>query len=158
MTEPGAVSAADAFWRTGKMTGACLCGAVRIGVDGAYMGAVGVCHCGRCQRSAGVVWGAFAARSAAVTVTGQVARYASTAFSERAFCPVCGSNLWLRDTEDDADYELMPALFPEAAAFPLISEIYTDRRPAYVPLSGNHVTKTRAEWEAENRHVEGNMP
>jgi hypothetical protein len=90
---------------------------------------------------------------------GEGARYASTPFAERAFCPVCGSNLWLRNTDDPAaEYELMPALFPEAAEFPLISEIYSDRRPAYVPLTGDHRTKTRAEWEAENRHVEGDMP
>lgn len=104
------------------------------------------------------MWAAFMAKASAVTVSGDVARYASTAFSERAFCPVCGSNLWLRDVEDGADFEFMPALFPEAADFPLISEIYSDRRPAYVPLTGNHATRTRAEWEADNRHVEGDAP
>jgi hypothetical protein len=149
----------DAYRRTGQMTGHCLCGAVTLSIDGNYIAAVGACHCSRCQRSAGVMWAAFEAEAEAVTVTGDVARYASTPFSERAFCPVCGSNLWLRNTDDPAAaYEFMPALFPEAAAFPLISEIYVDCRPAYVPLSGEHRTKTRAAWEAENRHIEGDMP
>jgi hypothetical protein len=148
----------DAYRRTGKLSGRCLCGAVQIAIDGGYVAAVGACHCSLCQRSAGVLWAAFMADADAVTVTGQVATYASTPFAERAFCPVCGSNLWLRDSDDPmAAYELMPALFPEAADFPLISEIYTDCRPAYVPLKGDHRTKTRAEWEAENRHVEGEM-
>ncbi|WJY22504.1 GFA family protein [Fontisubflavum oceani] len=152
-------SLADQYRRRGQLQGACLCGAVQISIDGDYVAAVGACHCSRCQRSAGVLWGAFVGSAPAVTVTGEVARYASTEFSERAFCPICGSNLWLRDSDNDAaDYEFMPALFPEAAAFPLISEIYTDCRPAYVPLSGSHATKTRAEWEADNRHVEGDMP
>jgi hypothetical protein len=102
------------------------------------------------------MWAAFMADADAVTVTGTWRPMPPRPFSERAFCPVCGSNLWLRDTDDPmAAYELMPALFPEAAEFPLISEIYTDCRPAYVPLSGEHRTKTRAEWEAENRHIEG---
>lgn len=149
----------EPYRRTGRMTGRCLCGAVEIAVDGNYIAAVSACHCSRCQRSAGVMWAAFMADGDAVTVTGEVARFRSTEFSERAFCPVCGSNLWLRDTDpDDAPYELMPALFPEAAEFPLISEIYTDCRPAYVPLSGDHKTKTRAEWEADNRHIEGDRP
>ncbi|MHA7887557.1 GFA family protein [Roseicyclus sp.] len=153
------MSIADQYRRTGRLDGACLCGAVRIGVDGAHVAAVGVCHCSMCQRSSGLVWGAFEASADAVTVEGAVARYASSPFSERAFCPVCGSNLWLRNTDrDDADYELMPALFPAAAAFPLISEIYTDRAPAYVPLSGDHRRATRAEYEAKNLHLEGDMP
>jgi hypothetical protein len=148
----------DAYRRTGQLSGRCLCGAVSLAIDGGYVAAVGACHCSKCQRSAGVMWAAFMADADAVTVTGKVATYASTPFAERTFCPVCGSNLWLRDGDDPkAAYELMPALFPEASAFPLISEIYTDCRPAYVPLTGDHRTKTRAEWEADNRHVEGEM-
>lgn len=153
------MSIADPFRLTGRLTGACLCGAVEITVDGDFIAAVGACHCSNCQRSAGVMWAAFEASANAVSVDGDVTRYHATTFSERAFCPVCGSNLWLRDRDDpDAAYELMPALFPEAAGFPLISEIYTDCRPAYVPIAGDHARKTRAQWEAENRHVEGDRP
>jgi hypothetical protein len=149
----------DAYRRSGQLSGSCLCGAVRLEIDGGFVAAVGACHCSICQRSAGVMWAAFMADADAVTATGEVTTYASTPFAERAFCPVCGSNLWLRDSDDPkAAYEFMPALFPEAAEFPLISEIYTDCRPAYVPLKGDHRTKTRAQWEAENRHVEGETP
>jgi hypothetical protein len=149
----------DAYRSTGRLEGACLCGSVKIRVDGAYVAAVGVCHCSMCQRSSGLAWGAFEAAADAVMVDGTVARYASTPFSERVFCPLCGSNLWLRNTDsDDAAYELMPGLFPAAAAFPLISEIYTDRAPAYVPLSGDHRRATRAEYELNNLHLEGDMP
>ncbi|MFW5655845.1 MAG: GFA family protein [Roseicyclus sp.] len=147
------------YRRTGRLDGRCLCGSVTIRVDGDHVAAVGVCHCTLCQRSSGLLWGAFEASAEAVTVTGEVTRHASTSFSERAFCPRCGSNLWLRDIGDDAaPYELMPALFPEAADFPLVSEIYIDRRPAYVPLTGDHRTATRAQWEAKNRHVKGDLP
>ena len=41
-----------------------------------------------------------------------VARFRSSGFAERAFCPVCGSHLWMRNTGADAEaYELMPGLF-----------------------------------------------
>ncbi len=147
------------YRRTGRLEGRCLCGAVEVRVDGDYLAAVGICHCGICQRWNGLVWGAFEAAAGAVTVTGDVATYASTSFAERAFCPACGTHLWLRNTDsDDADYELMPALFAEAAEFPLISEIYTDCAPANAPLTGDHRRATRAEYEAKNAHVEGDLP
>ncbi|MEM9797687.1 MAG: GFA family protein [Pseudomonadota bacterium] len=149
----------DQYRAEGRLDGRCLCGAVRIRVDGKHIAAVGMCHCGKCQLSNGVAWAAFEAEADAVTWTGDVARYASTPFAERAFCPVCGSNLWLRNTDsDDAAYELMPGLFPAAAGFPLISEIYIDCAPAYAAMSGDHRTKTRAEYEANNAHVEGDDP
>ena len=153
------MSVADAYRSTGRLEGACLCGAVRITVDGPHVAAVGICHCSLCQRSSGLVWGAFEASADAVTVSGAVARYASTHFSERAFCPVCGSNLWLRNTDPaDAEYELMPALFPAARDFPLISEVYSDRAPAYARLTGDHRRVTRADYEANQPHIEGDQP
>jgi hypothetical protein len=39
--------------QTGRLSGACLCGAVHIAIDGHYVAAVGACHCSMCQRSAG---------------------------------------------------------------------------------------------------------
>ena len=152
-------SRADAHWRTGALDGRCLCGAVSVRVAGRHREGVGVCHCRLCQRWSGMAWGAFEAAPEAVTVAGAVATYASTPFSERAFCPRCGAHLWLRDTDDnEAPFELMPGLFDGAAGFPLISEIYADRAPAYAPLAGEHRRETRAAYEAQNRHIEGDLP
>lgn len=152
-------SIVDPYRKTGDLTGRCLCGAVTIEVSGDYVAAIGACHCLMCQRWNGILYAAFSASADAVTVTGPVTRYPSSHFSERAFCTTCGSHLWLRDTnEDDTDYELMPGMFEKAAEFPLISEIYIDRAPAYVPLKGEHVRHTRAEYEAKNLFVEGDNP
>lgn len=149
----------DAYRTSGRLEGACLCGSVKILIDGAYVAAIGACHCSMCQRWNGVLHSSFDAEPRAVTVTGEVARHASSGFAERAFCPLCGSHLWMRDTnESDGNYELMPGLFPAARDFPLISEIYTDRAPAYLALSGDHRRATRAEYEAKNPHLEGDMP
>jgi hypothetical protein len=64
----------------------------------------------------------------------------------------------MRDTKTaDADYDLMPGLFDEARAWPLRSEIYTDRALASLRLEGDHRRATRAEWEARNDHLEGDM-
>ena len=139
--------------------GHCLCGAVTITLDGEYDKTVGACHCRMCQRSSGGLFLAFDAQPNAVTVTGDVTRYASSEFAERAFCPQCGSPVWLRDTDrDDAIYELMPGLFDEARDWPLRSEIYIDRAMISARLAGNHRRSTRAEYEAGNPFVEGDNP
>ncbi|WP_299970059.1 GFA family protein [uncultured Roseobacter sp.] len=136
-----------------ELTGACLCGAVRITVAGAYDPRPGACHCRMCQRWSGGLFLCFEAQPEAVTVTGEVARFRSSAFAERAFCPACGSHLWMRDGE--GAYDLMPGLFDEMRSAPLRSEIYVDQAMAAVQLKGDHPTATRAVYEAKNNFVEG---
>jgi len=142
------------------ITGHCLCGAVSITVAGEHDPRVGACHCRMCQRWSGGLFVCFTAAASAVTVTGEVARYRSSAFAERAFCPRCGSHLWFNDVEEGKEpesYALMPGLFNAALAWPLRSEIYIDRAMASLRLSGEHRRKTRAQYEAENAFVDGDM-
>ena len=136
---------------TVAVEGRCLCGAVTIRV-GAHRPEVGACHCTMCRRWTGGAYFMFTAEPEAVTVAGAVTRYRSSSFAERAFCPVCGSPLWLRD--DDGPYELMPGLFEAARDFPLVSEAYVDRRLAAIRLEGDHRRATRAEYEAKHPFVE----
>ena len=141
---------------TDRLTGNCLCGAVQITVDGAHVPQPGICHCRMCQRWSGGVFMCFEASGSAVTVSGTVTRYASSSFAERAFCPTCGSHLWMRDTVDANDsYELMPGLFDAASNWPLRSEIYTDAALAAAQIAGDHPRATQAQYEAKNRFVEG---
>jgi hypothetical protein len=136
------------------LTGHCLCGAVTVTVAGAHVPRPGACHCRMCQRWSGGIFMCFEAAADAVTVTGEVARYASSAFAERAFCPRCGSHLWMRDTDKaDGTYELMPGLFDAARSWPIRSEIYTDT--AIARLHGDHPTATGAQYEAKNKFVKG---
>ena len=142
------------------MTGHCLCGAVTITVQGDHDPRVGACHCRMCQRWSGGLFLCFTAEASAVTITGEVTRYRSSAFAERAFCPRCGSHLWFNDVPaggEPESYELMPGLFDAARDWPLRSEVYADRAMASVPLSGEHRRKTRAEYEAGNPFVEGDV-
>jgi len=91
----------------------------------------------------------------ALTFTGEVATYASSAFASRAWCQHCGTHLWIRDT--GKDFELMPGLFDDAADLPLDREIYADRAFACVTLAGDHPRVSRAEYEQDQLHVE-DMP
>ena len=138
--------------------GHCLCGAVSVRVTG-HGGFTGACHCRMCQRWSGALFVSFNAPADAVTVTGEVTRYQSAPFAERAFCPRCGSHLWMRNTAaDDSSYDLMPGLFDAARDIPLQSEIYTDRALPGLSLAGDHRRATRAQYEARNPHLEGDMP
>lgn len=148
----------DDYRREGRLDGRCLCGDVRVTIDGRYVAAVGACHCAMCRRWAGTVFAGFDADADAVTVEGRPAAYRSSSFAERAFCPRCGSHLWFRVDGADSPYEFAPGVFPAAADFPLISEIFIDTAPAHARLRGDHRTATRAEWEAKNEHVEGDDP
>ena len=145
---------------TSAITGHCLCGAVSIVVAGHHDPRVGACHCRMCQRWSGGLFLCFTADASAVTITGEVTRYHSSTFAERAFCARCGSHLWFNDVEEGGEpksYELMPGLFDAARPWSLRSEIYVDRAMASVRLLGDHRRKSRAEYEAENRFIEGDI-
>ena len=143
-----------------SMTGRCLGGAVEITVAGAHDPRVGACHCRMCQRWSGGLFLCFTAEASAVEVAGPVVRYRSSSFAERAFCPTCGSHLWFNDVDEDgtpSSFELMPGLFEEALKWPLRSEIYVDRAMASLRLQGDHVRKSRAEYDAGTPFVAGDM-
>lgn len=142
---------------TGVMEGHCLCGAVTLRVK-RHGGFTGVCHCRMCQRWTGGLYISVPVEAADVTISGPVARYRSSEFAERAFCSVCGSHLWYREQSDDAYYGLMPGLFDAAREIPLKSEIYVDRALPGLALPGDHRRATRAEYEAKNLHLEGDLP
>ena len=142
------------------ITGRCLCGAVTVTVAGKHDPRVGACHCRMCQRWSGGLFLCFEADASSVTITGEVTRYRSSAFAERAFCPRCGSHLWFNDVASGGEprsYELMPGLFDAARTWPLRSEIYVDRAMTSVHLLGDHRRKSRAEYEAENPFIAGDM-
>ena len=142
---------------TEQVTGHCLCGGVTIRVSKSDR-TLGACHCRMCQRWSGALFVCFAASPEAVTIEGEVVQYASSHFAERAFCPICGSHLWMRDTDHkDARYDLIPGLFDAALDWPLRSEIYADRAPDGVSLAGDHARISQKQYEAEHPHLNGEV-
>lgn len=128
--------------------GKCLCGRVEVPVAGGA-GWIGVCHCSLCRRWSGGLWAGFPAAADAVSVSGPVKTYASSALAERAFCAECGTQLWMRDLKDEADFDLMPGIFEDAAIWPLKNEIYVDEAYAAFALNGSHVRATAAEYRSK---------
>lgn len=132
--------------------GHCLCGSVRLRVDG-HAAAVSVCHCSMCRRWSGLALAVFVARAGTVDVQGPVKVCRASSFAERAWCDCCGTHLWIRD--DGGDYDLMPGLFDAARDFALVREVYADRAFAAARFDGAHARVTAAQYEATHAFVEG---
>jgi hypothetical protein len=86
---------------TETVTGGCQCGATRYVAEidsfAAYL-----CHCRMCQRATGGVAAAlFGLPRAAVTWSGEPARYRSSPIAQRGFCPHCGTPLTFEADGDD---------------------------------------------------------
>lgn len=132
------------------LTGRCLCGAVTLTVRPANCD-IEVCHCTMCQRwGGGPLFCLHALPDDAISVTGEgnVRRFPSSDWAERAFCGTCGSNLW---------YRLVPAgvrtiaagLFDLPESFAVTQQIFIEERPEWARLAANTVKKTGAEVFAE---------
>jgi hypothetical protein len=83
-------------------TGGCLCGAVRYGIHGTLRGVI-ACHCSQCRRTSGHYAAMTNAPSADITLTSSASLrwYRSSDTAERAFCAVCGGNLFWRQIGSD---------------------------------------------------------
>jgi hypothetical protein len=75
--------------------GSCLCGAVRIEVEGP-LPAPDACHCLNCRRQSGHYWASTDVPRSALTVSGEdnVRWYPSSEHVRRGFCGTCGSVLF----------------------------------------------------------------
>jgi hypothetical protein len=86
------------------------------------------CHCRMCRRAAGapVVARLTVADSAFAWIKGRPAVYRSSAEAERLFCPICGTQLALRDEPDWLDVTL--ASLDDPAAISPSYHIWTASR------------------------------
>ena len=78
-----------------KVTGGCLCGAVRYEIEGGLREVIG-CHCGQCQRTHGnfAAYTATAVERLVFLEQRGLAWYQSSDTARRGFCRECGSSLF----------------------------------------------------------------
>lgn len=123
-----------------RMTGGCLCGAVRFEA-GRVPEAIGVCHCAQCRRWASGPY--FAARAEEVSFTGEesLGHYRSSDWAERGFCTTCGSSLFYHML-DEAHYMMAVGAFDDPSRFRLAQEVFIDEKPAFYAFAGESETST----------------
>ena len=108
-----------------KVTGGCLCGAVRIVASG-RPDRVGICHCLECRKHHGALFHASAIfPETAVSVTGETRAYVG-----RHFCPTCGSPVFARSGDE---VEVHLGTLDEPDRFVPTYELWTIRRERWLP-------------------------
>ena len=116
--------------------GSCLCGGIRYEVTG-DLEEMHHCHCSRCRKAHGAAFSTFAqAASAGLTVGGeeQLRRYRSSKQVERAFCGVCGSQLFFRfDGLPDSVWVAVATLDDEPALAPQ-AHIFVGSKASWHPI------------------------
>ena len=126
-----------------KRTGKCLCGAVRFVAEEVET-EFNACHCDMCQRwSSGPF---FSTTVGKVSFTGEenLSRFQSSAWAERGFCRVCGSNLFFKVLKL-AEYEMCIGAFDDRSNLIMTREIFVDRKPDGYALAGEHPRLTEKE-------------
>lgn len=84
---------------TSKVTGGCLCGAVRFEIHGQPRPPI-ACHCSQCRKTSGhfAVFAAVPSDDVRLVEQGGLEWFRSSEIAERGFCRRCGSSLfWKRD-------------------------------------------------------------
>ena len=108
-----------------KVTGGCLCGALRFTAIGAPY-RVGLCHCMDCRKNHGALFHASAIfPEAAVTLTGEARHY-----RDRSFCPTCGSPVYAH-IGDEIGISL--GCMDEPSVFRPTYQLWTIRRESWLP-------------------------
>ncbi|WP_020591602.1 GFA family protein [Kiloniella laminariae] len=130
--------------KVAKMTGKCLCGAVKFTASEVTTGH-GACHCSTCRK-----WGggpALATDVGSIQFEGQdnISVYGSSDWAERGFCKTCGTHLFYRLKEGGMNVVWVGA-FDQQEAFTLAAEIYIDRKPKSYDFAGDHPRLTEAEF------------
>jgi hypothetical protein len=119
-------------WRRGTMLkGHCLCGRVRVEVDGTGTPPT-VCHCGMCRRWHGALGAYTSAPLGTWRVQGSehVRWFGSSPNAERGFCDVCGSKLfWRRKGSASLDPAL--GLFDRPTGLSLGAHIWVAHKGGY---------------------------
>ncbi len=103
-----------------------------------------------CRRWGGAFYSALSATSFDIEGEDSVRAYRSSDWAERAFCRICGSNLWFRFLPT-GNRSFLAGLFSDADAFPTEREIFVDEKAAWCDMSGDHPKLTGEETIAEAR-------
>jgi len=115
--------------------GHCLCGAVRIEIDGAPV-RMAQCHCKDCQRALGTGHVSNAIFNAAdVKISGETKGYTMTADSGNAytrhFCPTCGGRMFATHTGRPGMVIVPVGMLDDSSWFAPQVVLYTRSRPVW---------------------------
>ena len=120
-----------------------MCGAVEFSAT-AREPKVAACHCGMCRRWSSGPY--FEVSCDKVSFQGQenIATFRSSDWAERAFCKICGSNLYYH-LIDTAEFQMAAGLFDDQSDLRLSLQVFIDEKPPFYTLADKTDTMTAAE-------------
>ena len=123
---------------TRRLTGGCLCGALRYEAKGPPLYA-GYCCCADCRKASGSGYIGFLGYAAdAVRFTGEARQYVSPSArggeAVRNFCPTCGGLVFGGVVGQDASHTLYAGSLDDPSAFHPTMAIFTRDRPPWAVL------------------------
>lgn len=143
----------EAMEKKVRVTGGCLCGAVRYEVSGP-MRPVLACHCEQCRRTSGHFTAATAAHPADLRLAkSETLRwYRSSPEARRGFCGECGGNLFW-EPEDRRHISIMAGTLDRPTGLKLVGHIFAAAADDYYRITdgltqfpgGEHDVKIPAE-------------
>ena len=113
--------------------GECLCGRIKVTLS-APVDHVEACHCPMCLRWCGGPFLTIHAPEGSTVSGDTLTVYRSSFIAERAFCSLCGSNVFYR-FRDGPELMLSAGMF-DTSGFVLSREIFHDRKPAFYEFTG----------------------
>jgi hypothetical protein len=120
------------------ITGGCLCGQVRYGVEEQPKLNI-VCHCASCRRHSGSAFSAAAlVPRDKITIAGETRVYAETSDAgneiKRAFCPNCDPSLYSEAAACPGDLVLQAGTIDDPHWFKPRANFWTDSAMPWVPI------------------------
>jgi hypothetical protein len=116
------------------ITGGCLCGACRYEAVGEPVD-IRVCHCHACQKATGApLYARVRMPGAAVTISGPVGWYPSSAVVLRGFCPNCGTSLFSKRA-DGSTISLLMGSLDAPDRFAPTEHIWVSSKQAWLTLA-----------------------
>ncbi len=120
-----------------------MCGAVRI-AGTAKEPEVSACHCEMCRRWSSGPY--FEVPCENVTFQGEdnIAKIRSSEWAERAFCKLCGSNLYYH-LIDSSEFQISAGLLDNQSDLRLVLQVFVDKKPPFYTLADKTETMTAEE-------------
>ena len=122
------------------MKGKCLCGSVRIEVQGTLEQRPTACHCAQCRKQTGHFFAGVNVKRNMLLVQGEgnVTWYQSSKNVERGFCSVCGSTLFWKPTIDGYEFtSVAMGLFELPTGMRLAKHIFVKDKGDYYDIGDN---------------------
>ena len=119
------------------MKGKCLCGTVQYQVN-CFKAGIANCHCSQCRKFTGACCGTFAAVQhqdfSWLSGEDNIQTYRSSEQAVRGFCKTCGSSLFYRLSDENAEFEIALGTLDDEPDQSIDANIYCQSRPQW-PLS-----------------------